>query len=133
MDTIKNGKAKSNGRSLRVLFNCAKCPAFCCSYPMIGVGRRDVRRLASHFHLSYEQAEKRFTKMADGDRVLRHQKDHIFKSVCQFLDTEARQCTIYDARPGICRIYPESLRCGYYDFLAAERRRQGDEEHIPSG
>lgn len=132
MATVNNGKAGSNGRSLHVLFNCAKCPAYCCSYDRIGVDRRDIQRLAAHFKLTYEQAEKRFTKIAFGDRVLRHQKDHIFKSVCQFLDTDARQCTIYNARPGVCRTYPESLRCGYYDFLASERRRQGDEEYIPS-
>ena len=86
MSTIDNGKQKSNGRSLHVLFNCLKCPAYCCSYDRIEVTKRDVRRLARHFGLTYEQAEKRFTKIAYGDRVLRHQKDHIFKSVCQFLE-----------------------------------------------
>jgi hypothetical protein len=64
--------------------------------------------------------------------VLRHKKDHIFKSVCVFLDTQERRCTIYDARPAVCRQYPESLRCGYYDFLSFERRRQCDDEFIPS-
>jgi Fe-S-cluster containining protein len=132
MSTIKNGKPKNNGRSLRVLFNCSKCPAYCCSYDRIEVTRTDVRRLATHFGLTHERAEKRFTKIAYGDRVLRHKTDHIFKSVCQFLDPEARRCTIYEARPGVCRSYPESLRCGYYDFLVAERRRQDDDEFIPS-
>ena len=66
------------------------------------------------------------------ERVLRHHKDHIFKQVCQFLDKDDRRCTIYHARPGVCREYPESKRCGYYDFLASERRRQQDDEFIPS-
>jgi Fe-S-cluster containining protein len=52
--------------------------------------------------------------------------------VCQFLDTEERRCTIYHARPAVCREYPDSKRCGYYDFLASERRRQCDPEFIPS-
>jgi Fe-S-cluster containining protein len=64
--------------------------------------------------------------------VLRHKNDHIFKSVCQFLDPETRQCSVYDARPTLCRTYPDSARCGYYDFLAFERRRQDDEEFVPS-
>lgn len=132
MTIIDDGKVKSNGRELRVLFNCSKCPAYCCSYDRIEVTRRDILRLARHFGLSYEQAEKRYTKIAYGERVLRRQTDHIFKRVCQFLDKQSRRCTIYDARPGVCREYPDSLRCGYYDFLASERRRQCDEEFIPS-
>jgi len=123
---------KKNGRELRVLFNCAKCPAYCCSYDRVEVTRADIARLAKHFHLSYEAAEKRYTKVAYGEIVLRRQKDHIFKMVCQFLDPETRRCTVYEARPAVCRKYPDSLRCGYYDFLASERRRQVDPEFIPS-
>lgn len=137
MDAIEKGKVIENGkvkndRSLRVLFNCLKCPAYCCSYDRIEVTRRDVKRLARHFGLTYEQAEARYTKIAYGERVLRHRKDHIFKRVCQFLDENERRCTIYHARPGVCREYPDSTRCGYYDFLASERRRQCDDEFIPS-
>ena len=123
---------KKNGRALKVLFNCAKCPAYCCSYDRIEVTRADIARLAKYFNLSYEAAEKRYTKVAYGDTVLRRRKDHIFKQVCQFLDPETRRCTVYEARPAVCRQYPDSLRCGYYDFLASERRRQVDPEFIPS-
>jgi Fe-S-cluster containining protein len=125
MAVIDHGKVKSNGRSLRVLFNCLKCPAYCCSYDRIEVTPRDIKRLARHFDLTYEQAEKRYIKIAYGETVLRHRKDHIFKS-------DKRRCTIYEARPAVCRTYPDSLRCGYYDFLASERRRQQDEDFIPS-
>ena len=117
---------------MRVLFNCSKCPAYCCSYDRIEATRRDIQQLAGYFGITYKQAEKRYTKIAYGDRVLRRKKDHIFKQVCQFLDSETRSCTIYDARPEVCRSYPDSLRCGYYDFLASERRRQGDDDFIPS-
>ncbi|HSE97330.1 MAG TPA: hypothetical protein VLD57_03600, partial [Blastocatellia bacterium] len=87
--TRTNGhKPSSNGRSLPVFFNCSACPAYCCSYDRICVGRCDIKRLARHFRISYEQAEQRYTKIARGDRVLRHHKDHIFKTVCRFLDSE---------------------------------------------
>jgi hypothetical protein len=129
---IDNNHAKKEGRSLRVLFNCLRCPAYCCSYDRIEVTKRDITRLAKHFQVSFETAKARYTKIAYGERVLRQQQDHIYKKVCMFLDTEKRRCTIYDARPGVCREYPDSLRCGYYDFLASERRRQCDEEFIPS-
>jgi len=39
-------------------------------------------------------------------------------------------CTIYEARPGVCRKYPDSNRCGYYEFLKFEREQQGDEEMV---
>jgi Fe-S-cluster containining protein len=131
MSAKSNGDSPKNSRSLRVMFNCSKCPAYCCSYDRIEVTKRDMLKIARHFGISYNQAEKRYTKTAFGSRVFRHKKDHIFKKVCQFLDSETRRCTIYEARPAVCREYPDSLRCGYYDFLASERRRQDDPEFIP--
>ena len=132
MGAKANGAAKKNSRSLRVLYNCNKCPAYCCSYDRVDVTKRDLLRIANHFGISYNQAERRYTKKSPDGRILRHQKDNIFKKVCQFLDTEERRCTIYHARPAVCREYPDSKRCGYYDFLASERRRQCDPEFIPS-
>jgi uncharacterized protein len=132
MGATENGATKKNARSLRVLYNCDKCPAYCCSYDRVDVTKRDLLRIANHFGISYNQAERRYTKKSPDGRILRHQKDNIFKKVCQFLDTEERRCTIYHARPAVCREYPDSKRCGYYDFLASERRRQCDPEFIPS-
>ena len=127
-----NGNGSKNGRGLNVLYNCSKCPAYCCSYDLLDVGKRDLLRIAKHFGLSYEQAEKRYTKITGVKRrVLRVRKDHIYKTVCGFLDQTTRKCTIYDARPAVCRDYPEARRCGYYDFLAFERRHQCDDEFIP--
>jgi uncharacterized protein len=127
-----NGSPNKNPRSLRVLYNCSKCPAYCCSYEQIEITKRDLRRIARHFGISYEEAERRYTKNSPVGRVLRHKKDDIFQTVCVFLDGEDRRCTIYDARPSVCQSYPDSLRCGYYDFLASERRRQDDPDLIPS-
>ncbi|MFY9554646.1 MAG: YkgJ family cysteine cluster protein [Blastocatellia bacterium] len=131
MGVTGNGNSKKPPRSLRVMYNCSKCPAYCCSYDRVEVTRRDLLRIAAHFGISYQQAEKRYTKSSPVGQILRHQKDHIYRKVCEFLDTEKRQCTIYEARPAVCRGYPESLRCGYYDFLANERRRQCDPDFIP--
>lgn len=123
--------SSNNGETPKLSYDCAKCPAYCCSYDAIGVTRRDVKRLARHFDIEVETAERRFTKMHDDVRVLRHQKDAIYGSVCMFLDTKARRCTIYDARPQVCREYPARARCGYYDFLRWERTFQQDPEFVP--
>ncbi len=124
-----NGKAAKTG----LRYDCSKCPAYCCTYDWIMVTKRDIERLAKHFGLSYEKAESKFTKFIKeyGHRVLRHRKDDIFKSSCQFLHPTERNCTIYEGRPSICRAFPEEKRCGYYDFLIWERSHQDDESFIP--
>ena len=116
----------------RVAYDCAKCPAYCCSYPLIEVGKRDIARLAKHFGVSYGDAERRFTKYDAGARVrsLRHQQDEHFAQVCSFLDTDKRRCTIYAARPAVCRDFPDGKRCGYYDFLEFEREWQDDPQWV---
>jgi Fe-S-cluster containining protein len=125
--------ASSTGRTAKLQYDCTKCPGYCCSYTLIEIGKRDIARLAKHFGLDYAQAEARFTKYDKGEntRALRHQKDKIFKSVCMFFDTKKRQCTVYEARPGVCRDYPvDTPRCGYYEFLKFEREQQDDPEFI---
>jgi hypothetical protein len=117
--------------SPRLQYDCAKCPAYCCSYDRIVVEKRDLNRLAKHFELDVETAAKRFTKTVEGEQVLRHQKDEVFGSVCMFLDLKTRRCTIYEARPGVCHEYPDRPRCGYYDFLKWERRHQEEPEFVP--
>ena len=114
------------------MYNCTKCPGYCCSYPVIPLTKRDVHRLADYFDLDFEAARRKFTK-ADGDEdyAMRRKKDVHFGKVCRFFDTDRRSCTIYEARPQICRTYPGG-RCGYYDFLSSERNAQEDPEHIPS-
>jgi Fe-S-cluster containining protein len=114
---------------VRVQYSCKKCPAFCCTYSEIEITSRDIERLARHFDLSYAQAEERFTKPDPKKkiRMLRHKKDRIFDSACMMLDQKTRRCTVYEARPGVCRKYPDSQRCGYYDFLRFERTQQGDD------
>ncbi|HUP60053.1 MAG TPA: YkgJ family cysteine cluster protein [Thermoanaerobaculia bacterium] len=124
--------ATNNGNVPRKpLYDCTKCPAYCCSYERIVIEPRDLRRLAKHFDVDLETARRRFTKMRDGEQVLRHQKDKIYGSVCMFLDTKARRCTIYEARPEVCHEYPDQPRCGYWEFLKWERGHQDDEEFIP--
>jgi Fe-S-cluster containining protein len=112
-------------------YDCLKCPAYCCSYDRIIVTNADVKRLAKHFGLEPEVARKRFTKTVSGEPVLRHQKDEIYGTICQFIDLKTRRCTVYEARPSVCHEYPDRPHCGYYDFLKWERRHQEDENFVP--
>lgn len=113
---------------MKLTYNCKKCTGFCCSYEDIPVERHELKAIAEHFQLPYNVARAKYTTKStdDGRTVFRHKKDTIFKSVCQFLDTKTRKCTIYQVRPSVCRTYPEAPRCGYYEMLSSERKRQQD-------
>ena len=50
---------------------------------------------------------------------------------CQFLDPVKRNCTVYLARPNVCREYPDRARCVYYDLIQFERRQQADDDTLP--
>jgi Fe-S-cluster containining protein len=99
---------------------------------VIALTKRDVERLAKHFGLSFNTAKKRFTRQAHGHKYLmRRKRDKHYVRICQFFDTKERRCTIYKARPAVCRDYPgKNARCGYYDFLMHERRAQNDDTFV---
>jgi Fe-S-cluster containining protein len=125
-------KKKITDDQPRVYFDCNKCPAYCCSiYERVQVTKRDVNRLAKYFKVSVETAIKRYTKMRGSERILRRTKDTIFPETCMFLNQETRGCTIYHARPAVCRDYPDRKRCAYYDLLQFERRQQDDPDALP--
>ena len=125
------GKTSANGKS-KDPYDCVDCPAYCCSiYDRVQVTPRDVRRLAKHFNVSEEVAIKRYTKMWGKERVLRRKKDVLFAETCQFINTETRGCGIYHARPAVCREFPTTKRCAYYDLLSFEREQQDDPKVLP--
>ena len=112
-------------------YDCLKCPGYCCSYPIIEVKDSDAKRIAKHFDMPLEKAEKKYFKSAHGyKRVMRRQVDEHYGKICQFFDTTERRCTIYHARPYACRAFPGEDNCGYYDFLVFERNAQEDETFV---
>ncbi len=117
-------------------FDCSKCPGYCCSHGRIAVSEHDIARLAGHFGVSVRTARRRFTyayKTREADeQILRHRRDDVYKSVCRFLDPKTRRCTVYEARPNVCRKYPYGNRCGYYDFLKFEREFHDEPDFVPS-
>jgi len=116
----------------RSYYDCTRCPAYCCSiYERVQVTKSDLKRLAVHFGVDLETAQRRFTTTWQGEQILRRKADPIFGKACKFLDPATRQCTIYDARPLVCRDFPGRVRCAYYDLLQFERIQQGDDTVLP--
>ncbi len=113
------------------MYDCSKCPGYCCSYPIIAITKKDAERLAKHFDMSPEDFAQKHLKARDGyKRTLKRKKDEHFGRICKFFDSNKRNCQVYKARPGICRQFPAESRCGYYDFLKFERRHQDDPEFV---
>lgn len=113
-------------------YDCTKCPAYCCSvYERVQVTARDIRRLARHFGITPEVATLRYTKLFGEEKVLRRKSDPVLGKSCGFLNTQTRRCTIYEARPQVCREFPTTSRCAYYDLLKFERKQQDDPDVLP--
>jgi len=116
-------------------YDCTKCPGYCCSYHIIPVKLSDLKRLAKHFKITLAEATKKFVTKGraedakDGAFKMRRKADEHFGKICRFFDTEKRGCTVYKARPYICRAYPTG-KCGYYEFLKIERDTQDDQEIV---
>jgi Fe-S-cluster containining protein len=122
----------AGSKAPRPQYDCAQCPAFCCSvYERVTVTPRDLRRLAKHFNLSLEETKKRFTKTWGDENILRRKCDHLLGETCQFLDPQTRGCTVYAGRPDACREYPTRAKCAYYDLYKFEMKHQDDATVIP--
>lgn len=87
--------------------------------------------MARHFEMPVEDFEKLHIVSRHGEkRILRRKKDKHFGRICRYFDTRSRNCSVYAARPTICRQFPTEKRCGYYDFLKFERRHQDDPDFV---
>jgi len=134
-------KKKKAGRELPVLqkpkkpkYDCNECAGYCCSYDLIEITKADAARLAKHHGLPVEEAKRKFTKpeKRDGKEILalRHREDFVYSTTCMFLHPKKRICTVYSARPGVCRSYPHGDTCGYFQFLMWEREHQDDPDFV---
>lgn len=125
------GLSTANSRKA-LKYDCDKCVAYCCSiYDRVQVTPRDIKRIAAHFKLLPELAAQKFTKLWGKERILRRKADRLFGQACMFLDQETRKCTIYHARPLVCREFPNTSRCAYFDLIEWERSQQDDPDVIP--
>lgn len=121
-------------RLAKAKFDCLNCVGICCSvYDHVQVSRRDARRLARYFGIAPEAALARFTRLSEGEIVLKRKRDPLLRRTCIFFDLEKRLCGIYEARPAVCRDWPThgDGSCVYYDVLQFERRQQGRQDLLP--
>ena len=121
-------------------YDCGECPAICCTvYENVGVDDFDVSRLAQHLGMPRDVFMAAYARreLSGKTDLLRKPDPHSGTGeCCTFLDVEKRRCTVYDARPGVCRDFPakgaaEAGRCAYYDLLRYVRKESGDPTRVP--
>lgn len=114
-------------KKLKMLFDCSRCAGYCCTYEVIGVTEQDITRLAKHFHIPPATFKEKYTHLEGKERTLNKRPDKVYRDgTCLLFDTEKRRCTVYEARPQVCRQYPTTNYCPYYDMLQLERRGPSD-------
>jgi Fe-S-cluster containining protein len=84
-------------------FQCQRCGVCCQVADPIDIYPKDVRRLASYFNISVEEAIDEYTIPHPTEPDLR-----AFKASppCRFYDDSLKGCKIYRARPMVCRCSP---------------------------
>jgi uncharacterized protein len=107
---------------------CETCNANCCTMPL-EVSLPELVRLGwvDAFEAEHEQPS-RIAKRLLKDRLIDHfnHKQSLYTLArrasgdCMNLDAHTRRCTVYDQRPDICRLHPQtrSPRQGYCAYGA---------------
>jgi Fe-S-cluster containining protein len=84
-------------------FQCQRCGICCQVADPIDIYPKDIRRLASHFSISVEEAIEEFTIPHPIEPDLWAFK---VSAPCRFYDEAIKGCKIYPARPMVCRCSP---------------------------
>jgi len=109
-------------------------PRYCCTYTDIEVDVARHRAAGRHFGVDYELAKNAHPLHAKKKApMLRHRRTGSSTRRAPSLDQEKRSCTVYDARPGVCRaIRQPALRLLSISWSssASSRRRFLQRRHL---
>jgi len=106
---------------------CNYCPGYCC-YRLKGsvllIKSDDINRLARHFSISDGEVRKRYMENRSTFKV-KEDGSCIFQSQNKMI----KRCTVHNARPQQCRLFPYNEPCPYLerdDLLARIQPRVED-------
>jgi len=84
-------------------FQCQRCGICCQVADPIDIYPKDIRRLASYFGMTVEEAKREYTIPHPTETDIMAFKQSI---PCRFYDELQRGCRIYKVRPMVCRCSP---------------------------
>jgi len=84
--------------------DCTQC-ANCCRMATAKVTERDVQRLARHFRVKPQRIMSDYVVPDDEEGSILRRREN---GECVFLS--GNLCTVYEARPDVCRRYPHLVR-----------------------
>ena len=89
--------------------DCLQC-ANCCKTMHPTWKKAEVKRVAGHFGMSYQEYFDKYLVLEDGDIMNR-------KAPCQHLEKD-NTCRIYDIRPADCKGYPHTQNKGFKLYIS---------------
>ena len=98
-------------------FKCTQCGDCCTGAPgFVWVNKEEIEALAALVKLDVETFEDKYVRQVGVRKSLIEFPD----GACVFFDTDARKCTVYEARPRQCRTWP---------FWDSNLKTPGDWQH----
>src|ERR1700744_394179 len=102
--------------------NCVAC-AHCCKTMTPTYTRKDIKRIAGHFEMTYQEFYDKWLKEDEN-------KDVVNKTTpCQFLGDD-NLCTIYEIRPADCAGFPHFVRNDFM-YQVQEKTYYNNLHHCP--
>lgn len=128
-------------------YDCDRCPAMCCTtYASVALSEGEPQKMAAALGVSVPQFLVERTEIftseltkREGIRLRRKADPATGGDACGLFDTETRRCTVYDARPQVCRAWPDKThqppalqgRCQFYDLMMFVRGENRDPQMVP--
>jgi hypothetical protein len=103
---------------VRIGFRCTRCGACCRDDPgepaLVIVGAGEIRKIRSRYGYSRDEVAQPYPETIRGSHGEIYTLDWAVRHACgQCRFLEGAVCTIYEARPWICRTYPFMLDQGH--------------------
>lgn len=84
-------------------FECTQCGDCCTGAPgYVWVTGEEIQALAAHLQMGPDQFEQKYVRQVG----VRKSLVEFSNGDCVFFDGQARNCTVYSARPRQCRTWP---------------------------
>ncbi len=85
--------------ALQAIFKCENCGYCCKNENPIIICQQDIKKIAKYLDISYKKVRINYVRSEGGKLFIKSSKP------CIFYDND-KKCTIYEARPLVCRAYP---------------------------